>query len=90
MSDPIALDSLTRDLRVCYRFDPPKGYRRGKAQIQSLVMTMLACSPRRAERLVAAMESAGFIDVHRLCRSGRDGSDRSDGEVRWHFNPYPT
>lgn len=92
----VALSSLTQGLRVCFRRDPPEGYRDGKDRIRSLVMRMYDCDPDRAQRLVNHLEAEGYISLvdRRGRRHRRRGGDehRSAGPAphpssRWQFTP---
>ena len=65
----LALDSLSRQLQVCFRNDPPPANGRGREQVAKMVVRMVACQPSSARLLVRAMERAGLISKTR--RQGR-------------------
>ena len=77
MSD-IHLETVTRNLRLCYRFDPPKGYRAGKREIAKLLMRFYDCSRPKARSILDRLEKRGFAYV----------DERRKG-ASWRFEPHP-
>ena len=65
----LALDSLSRQLQVCFRNDPPPANGRGREQVAKMLVRMVSCQPASARLLVRAMEREGLIGKTR--RQGR-------------------
>ena len=77
-SQSIALDALTNDLRTCFRYDPPRGYREGKRRVSHMVERFYACSNDSARDIVDRLENRGYIYA-------TTDTDRA----RWRFEPHP-
>ena len=61
--EQIALPTLSRDLGLCFRHDPPQGYRDGKERIREMVMRFYDCDAEVAASLVNHLEDEGFIGL---------------------------
>ena len=85
---PIALSTLARNLRVCFRDERPKGYREGKKRITEVVMRFYDCPPRVARGLVKDLEAKGFIYA-RGASSKKRHAPRKSKDATWHFELSP-
>ena len=65
----LALDSLSRQLQVCFRNDPPPANGRGRERVAKMLVRMVSCGPASARQLVRQMEREGWIGKNR--RRGR-------------------
>lgn len=72
------LEPLTQDLRRCFRFDPPRGYTRGKERVSRVLQRFFDCSETRADRIVSRLEHEGYLYSTSRGRS-----------ARWRFDPFP-
>ena len=72
------LEPLTQDLRMCFRFDPPRGYARGKRRVSRVLQRFFNCSQTTANGIVTRLEHEGYLYPTTRGRS-----------ARWHFDPFP-
>jgi len=79
----IALNTLARNLRVCFRERRPQGYQEGKRRIVEVVMRFYDCTPRVARKLVKDLESKGFIYARGASNALR--RKRKPEDAIWHF-----
>jgi hypothetical protein len=94
--EQVELGNLTRGLQLCFRTDPPCGYRDGKHRIREMVMRLYDCGPDRAQRLVNHLEKEGYITLvdkrGKRVRSKRGKRRKSaqpsvPASARWRFKP---
>jgi hypothetical protein len=78
MKADIALEPLTKNLRTCFRYDPPRGYRAGKARVSQLVEQFYDCSQERARGIVERLEKQGYMYA-----------TQGGTKARWRFDPHP-
>jgi hypothetical protein len=78
----IDLSELAFALKRRFRHDPPIGYARGRALLEEAVAARLACSPRRAERLVRDLVEWGFVEFD------GDAREIEGPEGAWRIVPH--
>lgn len=84
----IALKTLARNLRVCFRERRPMGYQEGKKRMVEVVMRFYDCTPKVARGLVKDLEKEGFI----YARGGSNArrAKRKSKDATWHFAVTPS
>lgn len=69
---------LAQELRTCFRYDPPRGYREGKQRVRKMIERFYPRSGEAAEHLVRRLERQGYMYTQARA-----------GAVRWRFDPHP-
>lgn len=70
----VDLPRLANGLRLCFRYDPPRGREAGKRRVERLVGSLCACSATRAAGIVDRLEARGHMYLRRQ---------------RWRFDAHP-
>ena len=75
----LALAPLAGNLRLCFRYDPPRGERDGRTRVSRMIERFYECSSQRARQIVRKLERHGYMY-----------SSRKGRGVQWHFAPVPS